>query len=344
MMDTAEDLVRLMSGLLTLELIASRLWDFLIAPDDLGIRAACPALAHAACATVDDSRLRLPHLALLRGSEDSAMIRWARCRLCPEALESLRVIAGKVSGIAEAADAGEASRSFVSTFGGGAIYPDSELQIQAVRSLISILMHFVRDGAASWVDFVLSLELVDCVPALDDCGDMFCCVWRPTTCNHNDFTLRSWPVPVCSSALRIAASAGHTLMVQVLLSAGADISAVDGNESTALHWAADKGHAQVCDALLKGRAQVDAVDDDSWTPLCLAAEEGHCEACSALLSFNAEINLSDEDSRSPLWWATWKHHDRLVDLLLEARADVEQSDRDGVTPKRLMSVRCHAKS
>lgn len=341
-MDAAEALVRLQSGLLTLELISSRLWIFLMVPCDIGVRAACSALAQATRTTAtdfDSARLRLPHLALQRGSDNPATIRWARSRLCPDAIESLRFFTGKVSGIDEAVVAGDLSRSSLSTFVGGSSGPDSESQIQAARSLSSILVHFVRDGAASWVSFVLSLELVDCISVSDDCGAMLCCVWRPPKGNHEGVASRGQPVPVCSSAIRIAASAGHTRIVQLLLSAEADISAVDENECTALHWAADKGHAQVVEALLKARAQVDAVDDDAWTPLCLAAEEGHCEACGALLSFNAEVNLSDEDSRSPLWWASWKHHDRLVDLLLDARADAEQSDRDGVTPKRLMSAR-----
>ena len=47
---------------------------------------------------------------------------------------------------------------------------------------------------------------------------------------------------------------GHLAAVAALLTAGADVRAVDASDSSSLHWAAMRGHVECVTALLKAGA------------------------------------------------------------------------------------------
>lgn len=64
-------------------------------------------------------------------------------------------------------------------------------------------------------------------------------------------------------------------MMAELLTAGADINAVDNCQRTALHWAAMVSNIKALKALIEHGANKDAQDEKEQTPLFLAAREGN---------------------------------------------------------------------
>jgi ankyrin repeat protein len=79
--------------------------------------------------------------------------------------------------------------------------------------------------------------------------------------------------------LHIAAQYGQVKVVQLLLSAGADVKARDGNNDTPLHLAATREVAQV---LLDHGADVNARHGSHWTPLKAARDAGLTDVAQLL--------------------------------------------------------------
>ena len=88
-------------------------------------------------------------------------------------------------------------------------------------------------------------------------------------------------------ALRDAAEGGETAEVRVLLAAGTDPDAADGNGWTALYWAAHEGHEEAVGALAEGGADLDKAND-GWTPLMAAAYHGCSGVVRRLLELGAD--------------------------------------------------------
>ena len=99
-------------------------------------------------------------------------------------------------------------------------------------------------------------------------------------------------------------------IVDLLLSAGVQVAARDGDGRTPLHVAAASDNATVAKALIAAGAQVDARDKRGGTPLHAAAR------------------VADLD------WAVYDHQYRAlsVKVLLAAGATTDARDRDGRTP------------
>ncbi|KAF2356382.1 Ankyrin repeat-containing domain [Trinorchestia longiramus] len=68
---------------------------------------------------------------------------------------------------------------------------------------------------------------------------------------------------------------------------------------TGLHWAADRGHTEVVDLLLTNGAEVNARDDSGQTPLHYAASCGHVAVVSLLLQRGADPSMCDDDDFTP---------------------------------------------
>ena len=83
-------------------------------------------------------------------------------------------------------------------------------------------------------------------------------------------------VCVCGVCLSQAAYNGHVKCVEALLSAGADVHAIDHKLGrSALHWAAHKGHEAAVEALLYAGADAEAAERElQLTPLHLAVKAG----------------------------------------------------------------------
>lgn len=90
-----------------------------------------------------------------------------------------------------------------------------------------------------------------------------------------------------ATALHVAASCGFSVIVQLLLQAGAAVNARDGSEDTPLHVAAAAGELCGIIALIDSGADVDAKNSSGGTPLMLASKAGEKAACEILLEHGA---------------------------------------------------------
>ncbi|MFD7628520.1 ankyrin repeat domain-containing protein [Streptomyces sp. NPDC059851] len=141
------------------------------------------------------------------------------------------------------------------------------------------------------------------------------------------------------TALDLAAHAGHTGVLRVLLAAGADPQQDAGEygESTPLNLAAMHGHTAVVRTLLEAGATTGAQGRLRHTPLVLAATataQGHPQTVDLLLHHGADINGAMKD-KTPLEWAAAFGQVRMLHHLLAL----------GATPtaKALSAARAGAK-
>ncbi|XP_044735383.1 ankyrin repeat domain-containing protein 50 isoform X2 [Chrysoperla carnea] len=133
------------------------------------------------------------------------------------------------------------------------------------------------------------------------------------------------------TALNVAASHGHTEVVQILLTAGADVNHADADGWTALRAAAWGGHVEVVEALLKHGCSVDCIDADHRTALRAAAWSGHEEIVKLLIQHGADVNKTDLEGRTALIAAAYMGHSEIVEHLLDSGASIDHADMDGRT-------------
>ncbi|XP_058509916.1 ankyrin repeat and SOCS box protein 16 isoform X1 [Solea solea] len=152
-------------------------------------------------------------------------------------------------------------------------------------------------------------------------------VWAPET---GMWTLSSKVKQ--SSALRLAASRGHSGCVEELLFRGAEVNADPGG-NTALHDACMGGHA-VCVGLLLSHgadAELLTADGSAALHLCTSAQSFHC--AELLLEGDAEVNVRMKELRvTPLHVAARRGLEEHVELFLSHGADVLATNREGETP------------
>jgi hypothetical protein len=105
------------------------------------------------------------------------------------------------------------------------------------------------------------------------------------------------------NALHLAADAGSTEIVSILLERGgrcARVNSVDAWDQTPLHFAARAGSVAVCRMLLDRGASVDAVDAQEFTALHVAAKLGHEATCDFLLECGAGLSSTTDANVPPM--------------------------------------------
>lgn len=141
------------------------------------------------------------------------------------------------------------------------------------------------------------------------------------------------------SALRAAIVGGHSDIIHLLLSYGADIDLKPkfyGNRyESALQLAVASGDINIVNALLEAGADVHE-DDSCWShPLILACRQGCVNITTALLEAGAPVDISgkpsdsnsstvDLEQASPLHAAIDGGHVQIIELLLKNGADVNK--------------------
>ncbi|KAG2444244.1 hypothetical protein HXX76_001001 [Chlamydomonas incerta] len=103
------------------------------------------------------------------------------------------------------------------------------------------------------------------------------------------------------SLLHAAAASGDVPILDALLAAAADVTAVDQDDNTPLHWAcrSDAG-AKAAEALLKKKAKLDAVNRAGMTPLAVAAAAGAGGLVDVLLKAGAKADFAPAGGPTPL--------------------------------------------
>ena len=138
-----------------------------------------------------------------------------------------------------------------------------------------------------------------------------------------------------SSPLHEAARAGHTDIARALVSAGADIHALDENGHTPLHVAASMGRADTAQFLIDVGANVNPRTGRGKTPLHTAIAEGDTDRARELISLGADVNARDEQDFTPLHWAVNFDIPDIVQTLISAGANFNARSEHGNTPLHL---------
>ena len=137
------------------------------------------------------------------------------------------------------------------------------------------------------------------------------------------------------TALHLAAAAGETGVVGLLLEAGADLQLADAEGELALHKAAEAGRRAVVRLLLLHGANIDAPrQSDGATPLHLAAYTGQGDVCRLLVLEGADAEARTPKGQSPLHFAAisgYVHETNAVDMLVQQGADIDAQDAMGWT-------------
>jgi ankyrin repeat protein len=133
-----------------------------------------------------------------------------------------------------------------------------------------------------------------------------------------------------NTALFLAASGGHSLVVRNLIENGADVNL--GNElnretplivTTANILQAryvggfdqEKYHLEIIKMLISAGADINAQDTEGFNALMAAANSGSQEAVEMLLNAGAKISILDIDGRSAVDYASESAHGNIVKLI-----------------------------
>ncbi|XP_015109906.1 protein TANC2 isoform X2 [Diachasma alloeum] len=106
----------------------------------------------------------------------------------------------------------------------------------------------------------------------------------------------------------------------------------DNMGRTALMIAASEGHTNLIDLFLEKGAVLEGVDKEGLTALGWACVRGRISAVQCLLDHGADIGANDKTGRTPLDLAAFQGNPKLVQLLLERGAAVEHVDLNGMRP------------
>lgn len=124
----------------------------------------------------------------------------------------------------------------------------------------------------------------------------------------------------CETPLALAAAAGHSKVVALLIHRGASTAASNSiRGETALHLAAANGSQETVKLLLKGDAKADSSAGYlSRTPLHAAACSGNLDITKMLMEFNLDLNMMiPRSGETPLHLAASRGHLQTVKRLVE---------------------------
>lgn len=139
------------------------------------------------------------------------------------------------------------------------------------------------------------------------------------------------------TALMRAVRQNDIVQVKALIAQGVDVSELDSNQDAPLVIAAYEGHTEIVELLLQAGADITAVDPGmKATALHAAAYAGRTEAARLLIQYKIDINKQGPyNGYTALHDAVWQNNIGVVRLLMEAGADPTIPASDGLTPLEL---------
>jgi ankyrin repeat protein len=136
-----------------------------------------------------------------------------------------------------------------------------------------------------------------------------------------------------TTPLHIATDQNNPAMVELLIRAGADVTAKNRFGITPLHSAALYGNAAILERLLKAGADPNTALPEGETALMTAAGNGSVEAIKVLLAHGGSVNVREAwKQQTALMWAAHEGNADAVRALLEAGANVNDRSIFGWTP------------
>lgn len=134
-----------------------------------------------------------------------------------------------------------------------------------------------------------------------------------------------------TTALEYAVRNGNREMVQVLLSAGADVNSVNNSKETVLMMLGEEASADIVWDLVHAGAKVDLKDEDGETALMASAEEKNLPALTALVHAGAKLDLKNGLGQTALMLAVQTNQLANIRFLIRSGADLNAQDDDGWT-------------
>ena len=145
--------------------------------------------------------------------------------------------------------------------------------------------------------------------------------------------------PASTSAVADAAMRGDRAAVRAALAGKADVNATQVDGTTALHWAVEHDDVELAELLLTAGARVSAPTREGVTPLQLAAINGSAAMLGRLIKSGADPNAPlTPAGDTALMFAARTGKADAVRLLLEARADVNAKESWGGTTALMWAV------
>ncbi|CAE7482889.1 ANK1 [Symbiodinium pilosum] len=142
-----------------------------------------------------------------------------------------------------------------------------------------------------------------------------------------------------ATPLSIAAQRGHLEVVNILMSAGADIYE-EASMGSPLYAACSMGHVDIARLLLQAGAENSSWGFAKETPLYVASLKGHVEVVGLLLECRANVHRGSSID-TPVYVAASRGHVETVRLLLKAGAD-KRPGRTSETPLGVAARKGHA--
>lgn len=119
-----------------------------------------------------------------------------------------------------------------------------------------------------------------------------------------------------NSLLIVSSANGNPEIVELLLSSGAAVSAVDANmKATALHAAAYLGHPEVMKLLVKRGIDLNIQGPyNGYTALHDAVLRNNTEGVKILVESGANVNLKGHDGNTPLMLALKEKNPEIIEI------------------------------
>lgn len=138
-----------------------------------------------------------------------------------------------------------------------------------------------------------------------------------------------------TTPLMAAAGAKNLTAVEELLGQGANPNLTNNRGDTALHIAIREDAAEIAIVLMKAGADINAVNGEAWTPLFYAVTNNNMALAVYMVSRNGStinVNRPDRFGLTPLMLASRNGANDIVGLLLRAGARINVRDIGGNSP------------